>query len=82
MLGWWEKLDKEARARVTLSVLNDRRKPAELDVELTPGQADFIDRVSVRHPRTLLRPRPLRSQRSGADEERHPYAWAESSGES
>ena len=23
MLGWWEKLDKEARARVTLSVVND-----------------------------------------------------------
>lgn len=63
MLGWWEKLDKEARARVTLSVVNDRRKPSALAVELTPGQASFIDRASVRHPLMLLRPRPLRSQR-------------------
>lgn len=63
MLGWWEKLDKEARARVTLSVVNDRRKPSELAVELTSDQASFIDRVRVRHPRTLLRPRPLRSNK-------------------
>ena len=63
MLGWWEQLDKEARARVTLWVLNDRRKPGELAVELTPEQASFLDRVTIRHPRRLSRPRPLRSQR-------------------
>lgn len=64
MLGWWEKLDKEARARVTLSVVNDRRKPADIDVEMTPEQAAFVDRASVQRPRTLVRSRPLRSQRT------------------
>ncbi len=64
MLGWWEKLDKEARARVTLSVVNDRRKPSEMEVEMTADQASFMDRVTVRHPRTFSRQRPLRSQRS------------------
>ncbi len=64
MLGWWETLGKEARAHVTLWVVNDQRKPAKLGVELTPDQASFIDRATVRHRRKLSRRRPLRSQRS------------------
>lgn len=48
MLGWWEKLDKPARARVTLSVVNDPRKPRELEVDMTPEQASFLERARVR----------------------------------
>lgn len=64
MLPWWERLNKEERARLALWICGDSRAPDSLDIDLDPAHAAFIARARVRRLRPARRDRPLRSQRS------------------